>query len=97
MRPIHPGEILHDELDELELSALVFAFMLAVPVKRVISILNGTRSITVDTALRFSHFFGTSAQFWLNLQSTYELKVAMKRKGKPSKKRLSHTKKLYNI
>ncbi len=86
MRPIHPGEILQDELEELELSASAFARMLAVPVNRVTSILNGTRSVTADTALRLSHFFGTSAQFWLNLQSTYDLKVAMKEKGKTIEK-----------
>lgn len=86
MRPIHPGEILQGELEELELSASAFARMLAVPVNRVTSILNGTRSVTADTALRLSHFFGTSAQFWLNLQSTYDLKVAMKEKGKTIEK-----------
>lgn len=97
MRPIHPGEILQDELEELKLSASAFARMLAVPANRITSILNGTRSITADTELRLSYFFGTSAQFWLNLQSTYDLKVATKEKGKIIEKKSPHTRKLLSF
>lgn len=74
MRSIHPGEILKDELDELNMSATAFAKELAVPMNRVTSIINGKQSITADTALRLAHFFGTSAKFWLNLQTSYDLK-----------------------
>lgn len=89
MRPIHPGEILREELEELEFSANAFARILSVPVNRITSILNGKRSITADTALRLSRFFGTSAQFWLNLQSSYDLKIAFKEKGKAIQKEVS--------
>lgn len=81
MQPIHPGEILKDELDELELSASAFAKQLSVPVNRVTSIINGKRSITADTALRLARFFGTSAEFWLNLQTSYDLKITQKMNG----------------
>lgn len=76
MIPIHPGEILKDELDEINLSANAFAKALHVPTNRITAILNGSRSITADTALRISRFFGTTPEFWLNLQTAYELKVA---------------------
>lgn len=81
MRPIHPGEILKDELDELELSASAFAKQLSVPVNRVTSIINGKRSITPDTAIRLARFFGTSPEFWLNLQSSHDLKITMQMHG----------------
>jgi antitoxin HigA-1 len=81
MRPIHPGEILKDELDELMISASAFAKQLSVPVNRVTYIINRKRSITADTALRLARFFGTSAEFWLNLQTSYDLKITMKEKG----------------
>lgn len=81
MRPVHPGEILKDELDELELSASAFAKQLSVPVNRVTSIINGKRAITADTALRLSRFFGTSAEFWLHLQTSYDLKITMEESG----------------
>jgi addiction module HigA family antidote len=75
--PIHPGEILKSEfLDELDLSAYALAKALAVPANRVTSILHGERAITADTALRLSRFFGTTAEFWLNLQVHYDLEVA---------------------
>ncbi len=86
MRPIHPGEVLKDELDELGFSASAFAKQLAVPVNRVTSILNGTRAVTADTALRLACFFGTSAEFWLNLQSSYNLKITMQQQGKKIRK-----------
>ena len=72
--PIHPGEILRDDLDALNMSAAELARQLNVPANRITQILNGQRSITGDTALRLGHFFGTSAQFWLNLKVLYELR-----------------------
>jgi addiction module HigA family antidote len=82
---IHPGEHLAEELEALDMSAAELARKLGVPTNRVTQILNGTRAITGDTALRLAHFFGTSAQFWLNLQSLYELRRAHKRAGKAIK------------
>ena len=82
MRPVHPGEILRDELQELGLSASALAAELAVPSNRVTAILNGQRSITADTALRLSRYFGTSPQLWLNLQKTFELRMAEIESGK---------------
>lgn len=79
---IHPGEHLAEELEALSMSAAELARKLRVPTNRVTQILNGRRSITGDTALRLAHFFGTSAQFWLNLQSLYELRVALEKSGK---------------
>src|SRR6202050_972829 len=79
---IHPGEHLAEELETLDMSAAELARKLRVPTNRVTQILNGTRSVTGDTALRLGHFFGTSAQFWLNLQSLYELRVAQQKAGK---------------
>ena len=79
---IHPGEHLAEELKELGMSAAGLARKLNVPTNRVTGILNGQRAITGDTALRLGHFFGTSPQFWLNLQSLYELRVAQKKAGK---------------
>lgn len=67
--PIHPGEHLKEELEALDMSAAELARQIDVPTNRVTAILNGRRGITGDTALRLSHFFGTSAEFWLNLQS----------------------------
>ena len=69
MTAIHPGEHLAEELKELRMSAAELARKLDVPTNRVTGILNGQRAITGDTALRLAHFFGTSAEFWLNLQS----------------------------
>ena len=79
---IHPGEHLAEELKELGLSAAELARKLNVPTNRITSILNGHRAVTGDTALRLAHFFGTSAEFWLNLQSLYDLRVAQKKAGK---------------
>jgi addiction module HigA family antidote len=79
---IHPGEHLAEELAALGMSASELARKLDVPPNRVTAILNGQRGITGDTALRLAHFFGTSAQFWLNLQSLYELRVAERKAGK---------------
>jgi len=81
MRPIHPGEILKDELAEISMTANAFAQALHVPANRITSILNGSRSITADTALRISKFFGTTPEFWLNLQTAYDLKLARQAVG----------------
>src|ERR1035437_71749 len=79
---IHPGEHLAEELKALDMSAAELARKLDVPTNRITGILNGQRPITGDTALRLAHFFGTSAEFWVNLQSLYELRVAQKKFGK---------------
>jgi addiction module HigA family antidote len=79
---IHPGEHLAEELEALDMSAAELARRLKVPTNRITEILNGQRSITGDTALRLGHFFGTSAEFWLNLQSLYELRLAERKAGK---------------
>ncbi len=78
---IHPGEHLAEELETLAMSAAELARKFRVPTNRVTQILHGTRSITGDTALRLAHFFGTSAQFWLNLQSLYDLRRAEEKAG----------------
>ena len=82
MTAIHPGEHLAEELKELGMSAAELARKLDVPTNRITGILNGQRGITGDTALRLAHFFGTSAEFWLNLQSLYELRIAQKKAGR---------------
>ena len=82
---IHPGEHLAEELKALGMSAAELARQLDVPTNRITQILNGTRAITGDTALRLAHFFGTSAEFWLNLQSLYELRLAQNKAGKSIK------------
>jgi len=82
---IHPGEHLSEELDALKMSAAKLARRLRVPTNRVTAILNGQRAITGDTALRLPHFFGTSAEFWLNLQNLYELRLAEAKTGKAIK------------
>ena len=90
---IHPGEHLAEELAELGMSAAELARQLEVPTNRITEILNGRRAITGDTALRVAHFFGTTAEFWLNLQSLYEIRLAQRKSGKfikalPTLKRL---------
>jgi addiction module HigA family antidote len=76
MRPIHPGEILREEyLAPLEMSANALAIKLQVPATRIGAIVNEKRSITVDTALRLSRFFGGDAQSWLNMQQAFDLKT----------------------
>ncbi|MDA1315994.1 MAG: HigA family addiction module antitoxin [Acidobacteria bacterium] len=80
--PIHPGEILADELEETGLSAKKLADVIEVPPNRLYQILAGKRNVTADTALRLSRYFGTSADFWMNLQSAYELDLARRRIGK---------------
>lgn len=76
MRAIHPGEILKGELEELNLSANALAKILGVPANRITAILNEQRGITADTALRLAQFFGTTPDFWMSLQSSYDVKVA---------------------
>jgi len=86
MPPIHPGEILREELDVLEMSANSLAAALGVPGNRITAILNGQRGITADTALRLSRYLGTTAEFWLNLQKSYELRLAEREAGKQIEK-----------
>lgn len=73
---IHPGEILADELNELEITPTELSRQIAVPPNRISQIIQGKRAITGDTALRLGHWFQTSPQFWLNLQSAYDLRIA---------------------
>ena len=75
MRAIHPGEILKGELEELNLSANAFAKALGVPANRITAILNEQRGITADTALRLARFCGSTPDFWMSLQSSYDVKV----------------------
>jgi addiction module HigA family antidote len=86
--PIHPGEILRDELEELGLSANTMARALDVPPICIAEILNGSRAITADTALRLARWFGTSARFWMNLQSSYDLALAELDRGESITKRV---------
>lgn len=86
MRAIHPGEILKGELEELNLSANVFAKALDVPTNRITAILNEQRSITADTALRLARFFGSTADFWMSLQSSYDVKITRAAVGKEIEK-----------
>jgi addiction module HigA family antidote len=74
--PIHPGELLRDELNEIGVSLNELARALRVPMNRISAIVNGKRAITVDTAMRLARYFGTSPQYWLNLQNAYDLEVA---------------------
>ena len=80
--PIHPGEILGDELEEIGLSAKKLADVIQVPPNRFYQVLAGKRSMTADTALRLGQYFGMSAAFWMNLQSAYELDLARQLLGK---------------
>ena len=75
-RAVHPGTILKDELAEYGVSPTSFARQIDVPPNRISQIISGKRSITGDTALRFGHWFGVDAQFWLNLQAQYDLAIA---------------------
>src|SRR6516162_11130177 len=84
--PIHPGEHLAEELNELGMSAAELARQIDVPVNRITSILNGERGVTADTALRLGHWFGTTPEFWLNLQTLYELRLARQEIGERVKK-----------
>ena len=78
---IHPGEHLAEELDDLGISAAELARQIEVPVNRITAIMNGQRGVTADTALRLGHWFGTSPEYWLNLQKLYELRLAQSEVG----------------
>lgn len=73
---IHPGEHLAEQLEALGISAAELGRELGVPTNRITGILNGQRGVTGDSALRLGHYFGTSPQFWLNLQALFDLRVA---------------------
>ncbi len=83
MRPIHPGEVLREEfLEPLELTAHALAQALRVPAPRINDIVRERRGVSPDTALRLARHFGTTPQFWLSLQASYDLKIAMRDAGK---------------
>ena len=82
---IHPGEHLAAQLEALNMSAAALARQLKVPTNRITEILNGQRAVTGDTALRLGHFFGTSPEFWMNLQKLYELRLAEQKSGETIK------------
>lgn len=82
MRAVHPGEVLKDELDELGITPTEFARQIDVPPNRISQIIAAKRAVTGDTALRFGHWFGTDPQFWLNLQSAYEIRLAEEKAGR---------------
>ena len=79
--PIHPGKFLADELAELEMTPTELARVLHVPANRISQILSAKRAMTADTALRLSQWLGTSAEFWINLQKLYELRLAEQQAG----------------
>ena len=81
-RAVHPGEVLKDELDALGVTPTELARQIDVPPNRVSQIIAGKRAVTGDTALRFGHWFGTDPQFWLNLQSAYEIRIAEEKAGR---------------
>jgi addiction module HigA family antidote len=81
-RPIHPGEILAEELELLSITPTELARQLKVPANRITQIIQGKRAITGDTALRLAHWFGSTPEFWLNLQAQYEIRLAEKTAGK---------------
>ncbi|MDP2332477.1 MAG: HigA family addiction module antitoxin [Reyranella sp.] len=80
--PIHPGEILADELGELGITPTELSRQIGVPPNRISQIIQGKRAITGDTALRLGHWFKSSPEFWLNLQTAYDLRVASKEVGR---------------
>ncbi len=99
--PIHPGEHLAEELRELGVTAAELSRQIGVPVNRITGIIHGQRGITADTALRLAHWFGTTPQFWMNLQQLYELRLAesevgaeiaaLPRRGKSPSRKLGKT------
>jgi addiction module HigA family antidote len=86
MRPIHPGEQLQEELDEMGMSGATFAAAIHVPTNRITEILRQRRGISADTALRLARYFGTTAEYWMNLQKAYELRLAEQTVGKTIQK-----------
>lgn len=90
MRPVHPGEILREEfLVPLGITAHALALELKVPAPRINDIVRERRSVTTDTALRLARYFGTTPQFWMNLQTSYDLKVAEREIGSKIEKEVS--------
>ena len=96
--PIHPGETLAEELEELGVSPTELSRQIRVPANRISQIINGKRAITGDTALRLAHWFGTSPQFWMNLQALFDVRLAEQQAGteirslptKPGKPKTDH-------
>ncbi|MCC6302282.1 MAG: HigA family addiction module antidote protein [Gammaproteobacteria bacterium] len=88
MPPIHPGELLREDMEALGLSARALADAIGVPHNRISAILRGARAITADTALRLSAYFGTSAEVWMNLQMVYDLKRAELEQGRAIRTRI---------
>ena len=78
---VHPGEVLKDELDEFGVTPTSFARQIEVPPNRISQIISGKRAVTGDTALRFGHWFGMEPQFWLNLQTQFDLAAADEKVG----------------
>ena len=90
LKPVKPGDILsHDFMEPLGLSANALARELHVPPNRISSVLNGSRSITADTALRLARYFGGTAQFWINLQAQYDLELVIRESGSKIQKEIS--------
>lgn len=87
-RPVHPGEILREMLEEMNLSATRLAADLDVPPNRITAILRGKRAVTADTALRLGEYFGQSPRFWLNLQANHDLVKLEQTKGKAIRSRI---------
>jgi addiction module HigA family antidote len=87
--PIHPGRFLADELEALEMTPTQLAHTLHVPPNRIYQILSGKRAMTADTALRLGQWLGTSAEFWLNLQKLYELRLAEQQTGEEIKRTIA--------
>ena len=88
MRPVHPGEILSEELDELGMTADALADALDIPADIILTVLKGEGRLTADMALRLSRYLGTTPQLWLNLQKTFELRSAESEKGKEIEERV---------
>ena len=88
MRPVHPGEVLREELEALGVSANALSKALDVPMKRVTMMLDGQRGVTADIALRLARYFGTTPQIWLDLQKTWELRCAEIDVGREISKRV---------
>ena len=82
MRAVHPGEVRKDELGEPGVTPTEFARQIDVPPNRISQIIAGKRAVTGDTALRLGHWFGTDPQFWLNLQSAYDIRMAEEKAGR---------------
>lgn len=88
-KPIHPGEILTDELAELGMSAASLARTIDISASRVRRVLNGSRAISADMALRLGYWFGTGPELWMNLQKHYELRLAEQEVGEKIRERIT--------